>query len=230
MNFIALQNSYDDVQIGLFKADPSSEKPAQLIDQQSINKINASKLLISSIDQFFTRHRVTLSDIPFIAVNHGPGPFTTLRVVIATANGISFAAGTPLIGVDALQAVAHEWHPEASGITAILFNGFADDAYFLITHNGTTLLRGCKNIDLLLHDLKQLNQPVTFIGNGAALFKSAIIQALGTRAIIPDSYPSYSSIEQIGILGYASWLSNKKGTNQLMPLYLKNHPVQNNIS
>lgn len=226
MNFIALQNSYDDVQIGLFKVDSLSNNYPQLINQQSINKTDASKLLIPLIDQFLKDHHIKFSEIPFIAVNHGPGPFTTLRTVIATANGISFASGTPLIGVDALQAAHKKWGSQSSSTTAILFNGFTHDVYFLISDNGATLSRGCKNIDLLLQELEQLNTPITFIGNGTTLYHEKISAILGDHAIIPDNYPSYSSIKEIGTLGYASWLSNKKGTNQLMPLYLKNHPVQ----
>lgn len=223
MNFIALQNSYDDVQIALFRA-PSTGN-IDLIDRRSVTKIHASKLLIPLIDSFFKEHALTLSDIPFLAVNQGPGPFTTLRVVITTANGISYASGIPLVGVNALEAMAQAWQ-DKTGTLAIILNGFAGDLYYMILENGVKETMGCMKSEALFAQLALRNKPVTFIGNGIALYQDAILKIFGDRAIIPTDYPSYSSIESIAALAYQSWLTHKSGAQQLLPIYLKNHPVQ----
>lgn len=47
-----------------------------------------------------------LSQIDLFAVATGPGSFTGLRVGIATMQGLAFAAGRPLVGVSALDALA----------------------------------------------------------------------------------------------------------------------------
>jgi tRNA threonylcarbamoyladenosine biosynthesis protein TsaB len=49
---------------------------------------------------------VALRDIDLFAVATGPGSFTGMRVGIATMQGLAFAAGKPLIGVSALDALA----------------------------------------------------------------------------------------------------------------------------
>jgi len=95
--FLGLQNTYDSVELGLF-----SEKP-HLIDAHSLPKTQASSELILALAQFLQKHQLHFAQLPFIVVNQGPGPFTTLRTVIATANGLSFASAIPLIGVDALE-------------------------------------------------------------------------------------------------------------------------------
>lgn len=219
--FITLQNTYDDVQIGLLNAQDSP----RLIASTSINKIHASKELIPTLNAFLQQHNVSLDSIPFIAVNQGPGPFTTLRVVITTVNGIAFATGVPLIGVDALEAVRQEVAHEPYSIKAILFNGFAFDVYLLIEENGQTTFKGYQNIDHLLATLNDLEQPVAFYGNGATLYHEKIEHALGKKAHFSKS-GNYSSLEYIGRIAWHQWVTTKAGSPQLQPLYIKQHPVQ----
>src|SRR5688500_13646290 len=52
------------------------------------------------------REGVALAEIDVYAVATGPGSFTGLRVGIATMQGLALAAGKPLVGVSALDALA----------------------------------------------------------------------------------------------------------------------------
>ena len=47
-------------------------------------------------------------DISAVAIGAGPGSFTGLRIGMATAKGIAFAAACPLWAVSSLAALAHE--------------------------------------------------------------------------------------------------------------------------
>ncbi len=200
------------------------------IDKRTIDKKKASGEFIPLADQLLAAHNLRIQDLPFIAVNQGPGPFTTLRVVIASVNGLSFGTHIPLIGVDALKAMHTEWQDHNYPVTIILFNAFSRDVYVAIEQPGKSLYTGCNTIDGCLQEIATIMQKnsarVRFIGNGATLYRDKIMQVLGDRAYIPDPNPDYCSIETIGTVALKQWQQNMTGTQQLMPLYLKKHPAQ----
>ena len=90
--FLAAQHTYDGIQIGLFNGP-------KLIQTLFCEKKNASKKIVSLVDQLLRDHKVSFDDLLFVAANQGPGPFTSLRVVIASMNGIAFATKKSMIGI-----------------------------------------------------------------------------------------------------------------------------------
>lgn len=217
--FLAIQNTYDQVELGLFSFD------LKLLAQCAIAKHDASKELIPVLAQFLQKQGIRLTELPFIAVNQGPGPFTTLRVVISTVNGLSFATGIPLVGVDALEAARRAWHDATYPMTVIMFNAFAFDVYTIIEKQGTVIFKGYKNIDQFLETLQKEKGPIRLMGNGATLYRDKITLALN-NIIIPKPNPDYCPLMYIAQLGYKQWQQSKKGVQQLLPLYLKQHSAQ----
>lgn len=52
---------------------------------------------------------LSVQDITHVVVGVGPGPFTGLRVGIATAQAFALARGIPVVGICSLDAVAYEF-------------------------------------------------------------------------------------------------------------------------
>jgi len=50
--------------------------------------------------------KIRLSDLDAVAISQGPGSYTALRIGSATAKGICYALGKPLIAIDTLLAIA----------------------------------------------------------------------------------------------------------------------------
>ena len=68
--------------------------------------------LLVTIDEVCRRANVTPQGLDAVAVGAGPGSFTGLRIGMATAKGIAFAARKPLWAVSSLAALA--WDARAS--------------------------------------------------------------------------------------------------------------------
>jgi tRNA threonylcarbamoyladenosine biosynthesis protein TsaB len=64
-------------------------------------------------------HRVGLSEIDLYAVASGPGSFTGLRIGIATVQGLAFVHRRRIVGIPALEALAHAASVDLSPGTAI---------------------------------------------------------------------------------------------------------------
>jgi tRNA threonylcarbamoyladenosine biosynthesis protein TsaB len=71
-----------------------------------------SELLPGMIDGLLRRHGLRVPQLDGIAFGHGPGTFTGLRIGCGLSQGLAFAAGLPVIGIDTLLAMAHATQSE----------------------------------------------------------------------------------------------------------------------
>jgi len=224
--YLSVQNSYTHLEIALMR-------DAELVDRTACAKQDASRDFIIHLSELLARNKLVVANLQFVAVNQGPGPFTTLRTVLASVNGLSFATNIPLIGVDGLDAGLDELASSDHPINIYLLNAFNRDVYFGIQENHKRQ-KGYKKIDALLAELhdKHPATPLYFFGNGAELYVRDIRYELSGRAVFADPMPQTCSIEQIGKMGLSLWAKYGQEINggerektlptqQLMPLYLK---------
>jgi tRNA threonylcarbamoyladenosine biosynthesis protein TsaB len=73
---------------------------------------NASEQLMPLVAELMERAGMRMADLDAVAVGAGPGSFTGLRIGLATAKGLAFAADKPLWLVSSLGALA--WSMDAS--------------------------------------------------------------------------------------------------------------------
>jgi len=215
-SFLTIQNTYHDIQLALFQG-------SKIVATTSANKIAPSRMLIPLAASLLSKNGTQLSELKFIAANVGPGPYTTLRTVLASANGLNFATHVPLIGIDALEAMIQENSPAPTMPLVVLLNAFNQDVYFATQSAPGDIQKGCMNIKALLSHLAQTipEDEIKFVGNGTTLHKDLILETFGSRAVITDPIPEAPSIETIGLMALAKWDRQEGLTSQLMPVYLK---------
>ncbi|CAG0910967.1 unnamed protein product, partial [Cyprideis torosa] len=79
----------------------------EVLAQQSFCvSMNHSRKILKRVHFLLEEAGFRWSDVGLVAVGLGPGSFTGLRIGMATAKGISFAASLPLAGVSTLDALA----------------------------------------------------------------------------------------------------------------------------
>lgn len=66
-----------------------------------------AQMLLPYIDELISESKVSLNSVNAIALTHGPGSFTGIRIALSIAQGLSYAANVPLIPVSSLDALAY---------------------------------------------------------------------------------------------------------------------------
>jgi tRNA threonylcarbamoyladenosine biosynthesis protein TsaB len=189
--------------------------------------LSQASRLPSDLQTLFERSGVRLSDVDVFAVAVGPGSFTGLRVGIATMQGLSFAAGAPLIGVSALDALAVIADASRAGdgpsgerqLTAAWVDAWRGEVY-------AALYDGCRAMEPVTVEqpdrlLARIGAPTVFIGDAVALHRDLIIERLGGQATFP-LMPSPVLAGAIGRLAHAAALAGERPSpDAIRPLYVR---------
>ncbi len=211
-----ISTDYTHTTIALFK------EKQRIASIQEENK-NTSKFLLYHMQALCEQYAVAFADISFIGINQGPGPFTTLRVTLATINGIAFASGIPLVGVDGIQALVDEHYSSEYPYTVALLNAFNDEAYYALQSPHRELRIGYNKIDQVFQQIhtEYGAVQVRLIGSGVVTFKDQLAKLSANENIyIPKNVPLAPSIEYLAQVALAQF-NNEHTSHKLLPLYLK---------
>lgn len=89
-----------------------------------------SQLILSFINELLAEHSASLNDLEAIAIAVGPGSFTGIRLGLAVAQGLAFAANLPLIGVSSLAVLAQTAYRQfAKQKITVAMNAYMDEIY-----------------------------------------------------------------------------------------------------
>lgn len=83
-------------------------------------RLTHSETLLPHIQKVLEMAGVERSELSAVAVSIGPGSFTGLRIGLATAKGLAYALGLPVVGVSTLAAMAANFPVEGSIVATML--------------------------------------------------------------------------------------------------------------
>ncbi len=183
----------------------------------------SSETLLPAIDQLLRLSGVSLRKLGLLSVIRGPGSFTGLRIGLATAKGLAYTEGIPVMGVVSLEALAWEAGSADEAVTVIL------PARPGWVYTGTYRRTGAQLACLRPPGLESLDQwicsvePTAFvIGEGAMRHRAMLKEILPQLRIEPDPGRHAPKAETVARLGRRRfWESGGQTAASLTPLYLQ---------
>lgn len=182
--FLLIQYPYESIEIAL-----CSE--STIVEKKSIHKFEAIKLLIPTIDTILKDNNLTLKNLTCVAINRGPGPYNTLRSIIATVNGFFFTQKINIVELEALPLLLKDKQEP----TVALLNAFSKRVYYGIKQNNT-IVQGVCSVQDLPKVLEQNNfnkNAATFIGNGIEVYKDELAEILNLT--VEKNNPTFNTLE-----------------------------------
>lgn len=199
MKIIALDSS------GLV-ASVAVAEDENLLAEYTVNyKKTHSQTLLPMLDEICQMIELDLETIDAIAVAAGPGSFTGLRIGSATAKGLGLALKKPLIGVPTVEALAYNLYDVPGLLCPIMDarrNQVYTGIYAFVDHKLQTVKdQVAIGVEELIDELNQKNQPVTFLGDGVAVYREQILE----RIQVPCSFaPLHLNKQRAGAVAAAA--------------------------
>ena len=163
----------------------NGEVLVKLFDNSSILASNllstkeSSRYLAPTIKAQLQKLNLSVSDLSKIVVDAGPGPFTTSRTLVVTANGLSYSSNVPIQKVNHLEALILQVKQQFNNKELIVgvLNGFGGDIFFSVfdsEKNDFLFKDQCLFIEKFNEFAFQFfkNKQVVFLGEGSALVSS----------------------------------------------------------
>ncbi|MES2849799.1 MAG: tRNA (adenosine(37)-N6)-threonylcarbamoyltransferase complex dimerization subunit type 1 TsaB [Bacteroidota bacterium] len=85
-----------------------ADNGAVLFEETNAEQNNHAAFLQPAIQKLVKKTGINIREIDAVAVSHGPGSYTGLRVGMATAKGLCYALGKPLITVSQLEVLTKD--------------------------------------------------------------------------------------------------------------------------
>lgn len=210
MRVLALDTATPDLVTGVVDI-ASGELTEKVIEDTRL----LSEQLMPAVEEAIAKQQRGYAAIDAIAVGVGPGPFTGLRVGMATASALGQALSIPVHGVCTHDAIAHELARRVNGPATALVATDArrKEIYFAFYHlaDGQAERLGDPDVvrpeELPAHDVDVVSIPQHLLERLPQAFHSAHIEHLS-----PSAYGLARAAEASGL---------EKEPEPLVPVYLR---------
>ena len=197
-------------------------RDGKLVSQYSqCSGLTHSRTLLPMGEDMLKNAELTLGDVDLLAVAHGPGSFTGVRIGVSMVKGLAWAGDKPCVGVSTLEAMA--WHGlAAGGLICPVMDARRSQVYnalFRIQDGRPVRLTEDRPIALeeLAEELKAFGESAFLIGDGAELSFRALTDRGVPCVLAPENLRMQSA------WGVAMAAQDKRPGNAdtLLPVYLR---------
>jgi tRNA threonylcarbamoyladenosine biosynthesis protein TsaB len=189
----------------------------------------ASRRLLAGLDLIVREHAVRPGEIRAVAVGHGPGAFTGLRVALAQAKTMAHAWSARLYGFSTLEATAARW-PVAGDVVCVALDARRGEVY-----SGLYRIRAGDRPECLRPDavekaatlattLREGDWPIVHLsGVGALRYREVLEPVLGARARWIPQPLAHPAADSLALAGARLLAADEPGLDPLAagPVYLR---------
>lgn len=184
------------------------------------NGLTHSQTLMMMVEQVLTSLNMTPQDVSMIAVVDGPGSFTGVRIGVAAAKGLARAVGAPVIGVNALEALACGVGDRCA-VACPIRDARAGQVYGAAFRAGERLMADAVvPLPQFLEHAAALGDELLFVGDGVPPHRQAIADILGAKAHFAPPHLMHLKAGAVGALAYLRQDQAIPGAD-LVPRYLR---------
>ncbi len=197
-------------------------KDGKLLSQYTqCSGLTHSRTLLPMGEDMLKNAELSLKDVDLLAVAHGPGSFTGVRIGVSMVKGLAWASDKPCVGVSTLEAMA--WHGlAAGGLICPVMDARRNQVYnalFRIENGRPVRLTEDRPIALkdLAEELKTMRERVFLVGDGAELSFRALTEQGIDCVLAPEN------LRMQDAWGVAMAARDKEPGNAdtLLPVYLR---------
>ncbi len=182
-----------------------------------------SRTLLPMVEDLLRNTETALDEVDRIAVAHGPGSFTGIRIGVSVAKGLAWGADLPVCGVSTLEAMA--WNgmsaPEGTVICAVMDarRNQVYHALFCLEAGKIRRLTPDSAISLteLGETLKAYSAPILILGDGTDVC-GAYLDSIGIPAKRADDPLRWQNAWGVAM---AAIEKEPGSANDLLPVYLR---------
>ena len=175
-----------------------------------------SQTLLPMLEEIVRMVEMDLSTVDAIAVAAGPGSFTGLRIGSATAKGLAFALGKPIIPVPTVDGLAFQMYGAKDLVCPIMdarrsqvYTGiyeFMPGQIGRFSYDMRVIREQCAvAFDEIAEALNGLDRSVIFMGDGVPVFRERMEQVMRvpyTAAPLHRARQSAAAVASLGRLYY----------------------------
>lgn len=185
-----------------------------------------SRTLMPIVEGILKNTELTVSQMDAIAVAAGPGSFTGIRIGVAAAKGLAFAADKPAIGVSTLAAMARNVaHVDGLIVCAMdarrqqIYNALFSARDGLLTRLTPDRAVSLEEVAAQVAAMDETR--ITLVGDGAALCRQSFAQAgIPCRMAPPHLVMQNASSVALEALELAG-KGQLQSAQSLQPVYLR---------
>jgi tRNA threonylcarbamoyladenosine biosynthesis protein TsaB len=181
-----------------------------------------SRTLLPMAESLLKNMDKTVQDVELVAVAHGPGSFTGLRIGMAEAKGLCWALEIPVVGVSTLEAMAYGGPTMEGAMLCCAMDarrGQVYNALFTVEGGKPQRLTPDRAISVaeLEGELVSYKKPWILLGDGAVL----CYNSLNREALTVQLAPEPLRVQSARGVGLAALEAEPRPVDSLLPVYLR---------